>query len=185
MDVFIHYMILGFQHVIPLGFDHILFITALFFLNSKIKTAVIQCSLFTMAHSLTLASVALGFLQINSRLVEVVIAFSIFLVALENLFESGLKPWRLVLVFALGLVHGMGFASSLQQIGIPQSDFISALFGFNVGVEFAQIAIIMCCYFGLAKWFASADWYKVKVVRPISLAIAGIGLFWSIERFLY
>ena len=175
---------MGFEHVIPLGLDHILFITALFFLNSQIKSAVIQCSLFTLAHSITLALVAMGYVQANTRIVESIIAISIFFVALENVFESKIKSWRLVLVFCFGLIHGMGFASSLKEIGVPQNEFIEALLGFNIGVEVAQVAIIVACYLCIAKWLLHKNWYNQVLVRGVSILIAGIGLFWSIERFI-
>ena len=98
--MFWDYLKIGFQHVIPLGYDHILFILSLFFFNSKLKTAIIQCSIFTLAHSLTLALLALGYLKFNTNIIESVIALSIFFVALENTTQPKLKWWRLGLVFA-------------------------------------------------------------------------------------
>ena len=184
MPTFFTYISLGFRHVIPLGYDHILFILALFFLNSRLKTAIIQCSVFTVAHSLTLALVAIGYLQFNTRIIESIIALSIFFVAVENLFSSKLKFWRLIMVFAFGLVHGMGFASALNEIGLPKNEFITALLGFNLGVEFAQIAIILACYILIAKQLKDREWYQRKFVATISCAISCVALFWSIERFL-
>jgi HupE / UreJ protein len=184
MGSFLTYLMIGFKHVIPLGYDHILFILSLFFLNSKLKTAIIQCSIFTLAHSFTLGLVALGYLNFNTTIIESIIALSIFIVALENLFQPQLNWWRLSLVFAFGLVHGMGFASALQEVGIPKEAFISSLVGFNCGVELAQIALIVVCYFGIAKWWSDKSWYQTKLVNPLSICISGIALIWSIQRFL-
>ena len=184
MNMFLDYLKIGFQHVIPLGYDHILFILSLFFFNSKLKTAIIQCSVFTIAHSLTLALVALGYLHFNTNIIESVIALSIFFVALENTTQPKLKWWRLGLVFAFGLVHRMGFASALNEIGLPKNEFIPSLIGFNFGVEVAQITIILICYSFVAKWFQEKVWYQPKLVNPLSMGISGIALFWAIERFL-
>lgn len=179
-----HYLLLGFEHVVPLGYDHILFIVSLFLFNSKLKTAVIQCSLFTIAHSITLAMVALDFIQINAAWVEVIIAVSIFIVAFENLFQPKLHWWRLVLVFVFGLIHGMGFASVLQTIGLPKNELLVALLSFNIGVELAQIMIIILCYFLFTKWFMESSWYQTKFVQPVSIGIACVALFLAITRFL-
>jgi hypothetical protein len=182
--MFWDYLKIGFQHVIPLGYDHILFILSLFFFNSKLKTAIIQCSVFTLAHSLTLALVAMGYFHFSANIIECIIALSIFFVALENTAQRELKWWRLGLVFAFGLVHGMGFASALNEIGLPQNEFFTALIGFNFGVEVAQVTIILICYSFIAKWFSEKVWYQPKFVNPFSLGISCIALFWAVERFL-
>jgi hypothetical protein len=184
IEIFGEYLRTGFVHVIPLGYDHILFILALFFLNSNIRTAILQCSVFTIAHSVTLAMAALGYIHISSGIVESVIALSIYFVAFENLFQPTLKPWRIALVFFFGLVHGIGFASALSSIGIPEGEFIPALIGFNFGVELAQISIILFCYYAIARNFREKAWYRTKFVQPLSLAIACMALFWSVERYL-
>ena len=184
MFLFGHYLRVGFEHVIPLGYDHILFIISLFFFDSKLKTAVIQCSIFTVAHSLTLALVALGYLKFDTRLVETVIALSIFFVAFENLFSSKLKAGRLCLVFIFGLLHGMGFATALNEIGLPKNEFLTALVGFNCGVEVAQVVILLVCYIMIAKWIRDKDWYSSMFVRPLSMGISLVALFWAIERYL-
>lgn len=182
--MFWNYLIIGFKHVIPLGYDHILFILALFFFNSKLKTAVVQCSVFTVAHSFTLILSAMGYLHFGSRWVEAGIAFSIFFVAFENVFQSTVKPWRVALVFFFGLVHGMGFASALNNAGLPQHDFLSAVIAFNCGVELAQLAIILCCYLMVARRLSEKNWYQQKLAHPVSIAISCVALFWSVERVL-
>jgi len=181
---FWRYFSIGFEHVIPLGYDHILFILSLFFFNSKVKTAIIQCSVFTLAHSFTLALVALGFITFNSIIIETVIALSIFFVALENIFQGKLHLWRLALVFFFGLVHGMGFAAALKETGIAPNEFLISLLAFNVGVEIAQVTVIATCYFLVAKWLREKEWYQTKFVNPLSIIICCIALFWAIERFL-
>ncbi|MEI8136962.1 MAG: HupE/UreJ family protein [Bacteroidota bacterium] len=182
--MFWSFLKIGFEHVVPFGYDHILFIVALFFFNSKLKSAIIQCSIFTLAHSLTLALVALGYINVNSKFVEVVIALSIFIVAFENIFQPTLKPWRLGLIFIFGLIHGMGFASALRDFGLPKNEMIISLVGFNVGVEIAQIAIILFCYFAVSKWIIEKDWYQKKLVNPLSMVISAIALFLAINRYL-
>lgn len=181
--MFVQYLITGFKHVLPLGYDHVLFIVCLFFYNSRLKATLIQCTLFTLAHSLTLALAALGYVNLNLRIVESLIAFSIFLVAFENVFENKKQWQRLPLVFLFGLLHGLGFASALNETGLPKNEFISALLGFNLGVELAQILVVMGCFVVFAKWWRHKPWYHSYFVKPISLGIATLALFWSVQRF--
>jgi hypothetical protein len=172
--MFWNFIQIGFEHVIPLGYDH----------NSHLKSAVIQCTLFTIAHSLTLALVTLDYVRVNTKWVEVVIALSIFVMAFENIFQPQLKPWRLALIFIFGLIHGMGFAGALRDFGLPQSELIISLLGFNCGVEVAQVTVILVCYFGISKWLANKDWYHKKFVTPLSLFISTVAIFLAVERFL-
>lgn len=181
---FWNYINVGFEHVVPWGYDHILFIVSLFFLNSKIKTAFIQCTVFTFAHSITLALVTLGYIPWNAAWVETVIALSIVFVSFENLFQPRLKAARLLLIFFFGLIHGMGFASALRGVGLPQNDLVLGILGFNLGVEIAQLLLIASCYLFIARWFSNKIRYQTKLVNPISLIISGIAFFWVIERFL-
>lgn len=180
----LHYIQLGFTYVIPLGFDHILFILCLFFLNSKIKSVIIQCSVFTIAHSLSLGLAALGFIVSNATIIEPLIALSILFTAIENIVSTKVNPFRLVIIFAFGLIHGLGFASALNEIGLPKEQFFSSLLSFNFGVELGQIAIIILAYYLISKWFSDKIWYKERVVYPIATIIGCIALYWSIERIL-
>ena len=184
MNIVFQYWQLGILHVFPTGLDHMLFITALFFLSSKFKTALIQCSVFTLAHSITLFLAVLGYLRFNSKWIEIIIALSIFIVAVENLILQQINWHRLLLIFLFGLIHGLGFATALSQQPIVQSILLKALFGFNLGVETAQAGIIVFCYFLFARGFSHKVWYQKKLVQPISLTIACIALFWTVERFL-
>ena len=179
---FLQYLIIGFNHVIPLGFDHILFIACLYFLNSNLKSVIIQCSVFTLAHSLTLGLSCLGYIVPNSNIVESLIAISILFTSIENIIHSNLNIWRLAIVFIFGLIHGMGFANALSEIGLPTSHFFISLLLFNIGIEFGQVVIIVLIYFLIAKWFSNKVWYKERVVYPISTVIACIALYWTIQR---
>ena len=179
-----HYIQLGFTHVIPLGFDHILFILCLFFLNSKIKSVVIQCSVFTIAHSLSLGLAASGLIMPKPSILEPLIALSILFTAIENILSSKINPFRLLIIFAFGLIHGLGFASALNKIEIPKEQFISSLLSFNFGVEIGQIVVILFAYFLISKWFSNKNWYKERIVYPISSVIGCIALYWTIERIL-
>lgn len=176
------YLYLGFTHVIPLGWDHILFILCLFFLNDRIKIVVLQCSIFTIAHSLSLGLTAAGIIFPNTNYIEVLIAASILFTAVENILYRKLNPFRLTFVFIFGLIHGMGFASALKDIGIPKEHFFSVLFSFNLGVELGQISVILIAYFTISKWFSKKNWYLERIVYPVSSIIACISLYWTIER---
>lgn len=184
VDLFSEYISLGFNHVIPLGFDHILFILCIFFLNSELKSVLLQSAVFTIAHSLTLGLTACGWILPNSYYVEVLISLSILLTALENLIHSKVNTWRILVIFLFGLIHGMGFASVLTQIGIPKENFILTVLFFNLGVEFAQIVILTSVYYLIAKYFSLKPWYKARIVYPISTVIACIAIFWTIQRLI-
>jgi hypothetical protein len=107
---------------------------------------LVQVTAFTAAHTISLALAALGYVNIPGSIVEPVIAASIVYVALENVFSRGLSPWRPALIFGFGLLHGLGFATVLGDYGIPESAFIPALLGFNVGVEVGQLLVIALAF---------------------------------------
>lgn len=182
--MFFNFLIKGFEHVFPLGYDHILFMIALFLYNSRIKTAILQCSVFTIAHSLTLALTANRLIIPNSQLIEIGIAISIFIAGLENILPRVNFSIRLLIIFLFGLMHGIGFAGALADIGINKQDIISVLAGFNIGVELAQASLIVILYFILSKPFLDAPWYNTFIKKPVSLIIASCGLFWAITRSL-
>jgi hypothetical protein len=184
-ETIILYVQLGFTHVIPLGFDHILFIVSLFFLSSKINTVLIQCSVFTLAHSLSLGLATLGCILPDVSVIEPLIAASILFTAIENIVHSKLNTWRIVLIFGFGLIHGLGFANALNEIGLPKNQFITSLLSFNLGVELGQITVILAAYFIVGKWFSNKVWYKERIVYPISSVIGCIALYWTIERILF
>lgn len=176
------YVGMGFTHILPKGLDHILFVLGLFFLSSKLRPLLVQVTAFTVAHSITLALGLYGYAEISPKIVEPLIALSIVFVALENLMTTKLTPWRPFVVFAFGLLHGLGFAGILQELDLPRDQYVTALLGFNVGVEFGQLAVIALAFFATAYWFSNRSWYRARIVQPASLLIAAAGLFWTIER---
>jgi hydrogenase/urease accessory protein HupE len=165
-----------------MGFDHILFILSIFLLSSNFKTVLLQCTVFTIAHSISLAMAATGLIFADSKYVEPIIALSIFYTSIENIVGSKLNKWRLLIIFIFGLIHGMGFASALSDIGLPKSNFLTALVSFNIGVELGQISVLVLAWFCFAKWFANKAWYKNKLVYPLSAVLACIALYWLVER---
>jgi HupE / UreJ protein len=172
----------GFRHVLPLGLDHILFILALFFLNSNLKSSVIQASMFTLAHSITLIITGLGYFFPNPNIIEPLIAISIFIMSVQNIFFKQINHSRLALTFLFGLIHGLGFANSFLSLQIPAKLSINALLAFNIGVELAQILIILGLYYFLAKWISKELWYQKYFVNTLSFSIGTYALLLTLQR---
>lgn len=183
-QVFWKYVQLGYEHIIPLGLDHILFILCIFFINNNVKSIILQASMFTLAHSITLGLAMYGIIKPPSNVIEPLIALSIVFLAMENVFTSTVKPWRMGVVFLFGLIHGMGFASALSDLGIPKYAFLTGLISFNIGVELGQMTIILLMYLLVARNFAHYFWYRRRIVIPVSVLIGIIASFWTIERIL-
>jgi hypothetical protein len=184
------YVMIGIGHILPGGFDHILFVLALFLSSGRTRDLIIQISTFTIAHTVTLGLAAAGYLSPNPSFVEPVIAASIAFVAIENLVIEGM-PWcRPVVVFIFGLVHGLGFAGFFGELGLPKEQFLAGLVGFNVGVEIGQLGVLTLAF--CSVWFirqglrraGRIDQYRPRVTRPASLAIALTGAWWALERSL-
>lgn len=175
------YLRLGFEHILPKGLDHILFVLALFLATTRLKPLLIQVSVFTLAHTITLGLAAAGWVSAPGAVVEPLIAISIAFVAIENLFARGLTPWRPFVVFGFGLFHGLGFASVLLDLGLPDDQFLTALVSFNVGVEFGQLTIVLAAWLLLHRWF-NRPWYRKRVVLPASFLIAMAGCWWAVQR---
>ena len=176
------YIIIGFEHILPKGLDHILFVLALFLLSTKFKPLFFQVTFFTIAHSITLFLGVLNIVNISPNIVEPIIAISIAYVAFENLFTNKLNKTRPFIIFIFGLIHGLGFAGVLTEIGIPDDLFVTSLISFNVGVEIGQITVIFIAYVLLALPFGKKNWYNKIITKTISLIIAFVGLYWFIER---
>jgi hypothetical protein len=164
------------------GGDHILFVLGLFFLSLRLRPLLLQISAFTLAHTVTLAAGALGYISIPASIVEPVIAASITWVAVENILSKGVSPWRPLVVFCFGLLHGLGFASVLGEFGLPENAFVPALIGFNVGVELGQLAVIAAAYLLVGYAFGRKPWYRSRIAVPASAIIACIGAWWVVER---
>ncbi len=193
------YIPVGFDHILPKGLDHILFVLGLFFLSTQLGPLLWQISAFTLAHTVTLALGALGLVNVPGSIVEPLIAASIVYVAVENIFARGLTRWRPVIVFGFGLLHGLGFASVLGEFGLPEGQFIPALIGFNVGVELGQLTVIAMAAIALWLGCVAAKSARLQGVEELvaeypvmfrawsmtgSLIIAGIATYWVIERTL-
>jgi hypothetical protein len=179
------YLQLGFLHIFPFGFDHILFILSLFLLSPKLKPILWQATAFTVAHSVTLGLAMYHVITPPVKFIEPLIALSILYVALENIFSPRLRATRIGIVFLFGLVHGLGFAGALTQLGLPKNSYLLSLVMFNVGVELGQAMIILLAYFFIAKWFAGKPYYRRVVVVPFSIAIAVIAFFWTLQRIFF
>src|SRR6185312_12226275 len=152
-DAALLYLELGYTHILPLGLDHILFVLSLYLLSPKLKPVLWQATAFTIAHSVTLGLAMYHVITPPTKIVEPVIALSIMYVALENIISPKLKTSRIGIVFLFGLVHGMGFAGALGQLGLPKNAYLISLVMFNVGVELGQLTIILTAYFLLARQF--------------------------------
>jgi hydrogenase/urease accessory protein HupE len=174
---------LGYVHILPLGLDHILFVLGLCLGARRMRDLLVQVTAFTLAHTLTLGLAAKGILTLPSAVVEPLIAASIVLVALENARKKEPPSWRWRVVFGFGLVHGLGFAGVLLDSGLPAGSFLSSLFAFNLGVEAGQLTVVTAAL--LLTWkFRGASWYRKRILLPSSLAIAGVGVFWTFQRIL-
>ena len=179
------YLKLGYNHILPLGLDHILFVLSLFLLSPKLKPVLWQSLAFTVAHSVTLGLAMYHVIKPSAKIVEPVIAISIMYVALENIFSPRLKASRIGVVFCFGLVHGMGFASALSSLGLPSNSYLTSLVMFNLGVELGQVTVIVTAYLLLAKWFGNKPYYRKYIVIPLSGMIAAIAFYWTIQRILF
>ena len=185
-EVFYAYAIVGFEHIIPMGVDHILFILGIYLLSINIRPLLWQVTMFTVAHTITLGLSMNGIISLPANIVEPLIALSIAYVGIENIFanmySSELHRSRLFLVFGFGLLHGLGFAGVLADFGMPDEDFATALISFNIGVELGQLAVITAAFITVGLCFRARHWYRKMIVIPGSAAISVIGLVWTVER---
>ena len=177
------WIVSGYRHVLPLGLDHMLFIFGLFLLAPKWKPLLWQSLLFTLSHSATLALSVLGWLNLEPRLVEILIAFSIAFIGVENLVAHKIGKLRYSLVFGFGLIHGMGFANVMADKvkGIPREQLTMPLLGFNVGVELAQITVLAASF--LIFWPLKTYTRQARIAGSMIVALAGGG--WMIERMFF
>ena len=184
VDIFFDYLLAGFYHILPEGIDHILFVMGLLFLTPKIVPLVMQISIFTLAHTITLAMSSLGLVTIAAVVVEPLIALSIVYIAYENIFRPQLTKYRIITIFLFGLLHGLGFAGVLKTFGLPKENLILALFGFNIGVELGQITLVLLGFIILTYIFKGKKRYRAYVTLPGSFLIGIFGLWWTLERIL-
>ena len=181
-QIFFNYAVLGFEHIVPKGLDHILFILGLFLFSRRIRPLLWQVTMFTLAHTITLGLASSGFIELPPRIVEPLIALSIAWIAFENIWARSLHSYRLALVFGFGLLHGLGFAGVLTEFGMSRDSFLWSLLGFNVGVEIAQLTIILCCGLLVALLIKNENRFRRYLSIPLSLVIGLIGIAWTFER---
>ena len=184
IEIVRQYLALGFTHILPEGLDHILFVLGMFLLTRRVRDVLSQVTAFTVAHSITLGLTMYGAVSVSPRIVEPAIGLSIAYIAIENVIASRVKPWRVAVVFCFGLLHGMGFAGVLKELGLPRSQFLPALVSFNVGVEAGQLTVIAAAFFLFALWWQNKNWYRQRFVVPASVAIGAIAMFWTVQRVL-
>ena len=184
LEVIRSYAAFGFTHILPKGIDHILFVLGLFLLNAKWRSVLTQISAFTLAHTITLGLTMYGIVSLPARMVEPMIALSVAYIALENVLTSELKSWRVALVFSFGLLHGMGFAGVLKDVGLPRHEFLVALVAFNGGVEAGQLTIVVIAFAAVAYWRRNPLTYRRFITQPASVAIGLAGLYWTVQRLL-
>lgn len=168
----------GFIHVLPAGWDHVLFVVGLCLLQLKLRPVLWQSLLFTVAHSITLALAANGVLPAGGRWVEIFIAASIAAVGFSSLKESELHPWRMGLVFVFGLIHGMGFAGALAEPLQASSQFLPALASLNLGVELAQVVVILSIF--ALFYFVQGDLLR----KTLALLVGLSGVILTLSRLL-
>ncbi|NYT28427.1 MAG: HupE/UreJ family protein [Candidatus Thiodubiliella endoseptemdiera] len=178
------FMNIGFDHVIPLGWDHILFIIGMALSSLLWRKLLLLVTTFTLAHTLTLGLAMLGIVEISPSIIEPLIAFSIAYVAVENLFLNQSIKRKSSIVFFFGLIHGLGFATMLKAFEMTDDNFATTLIGFNVGVELAQIMIVLSVILVLLVLRKLRLDYRKLAVIPVSITIALIGVWWGIERII-
>jgi len=182
LPVFGRFILSGFVHIVPKGLDHILFVLGLFFFSLHLRPLLGQVTAFTLAHTTTLALASLHIVSIPAAIVEPLIAASIVYVAVENIFGGKVGPARMAVVFAFGLLHGLGFASVLSDVGLPEGRFAISLIGFNIGVELGQLSVIAAAFLAVGLLFGRQPWYRTRIAVPASCVIAGVGAWWTFER---
>ena len=184
------YLVLGFKHILD-GIDHLMFVLALLILVNGMRRLVITVTAFTLAHSLTLVGATLGLVSIPGPPVEAAIALSIMFVASEILHSRSGNPgitekYPWVVAFIFGLLHGLGFAGALTQIGLPKSSIPTALLFFNVGVEMGQLFFIVCVFLIIAVGRATISRINLPRLPWISnvppYLIGSAAAFWTIQR---
>jgi len=194
-EVFWTFIKHGVVHIL-IGYDHVAFLLTLLLSSVMVVMAgkftpvprfrdalfnVIKiATLFTIAHSITLSLAALGWVNFPERIIESLIAFSIIIVAFNNLFAFK-KRWVWFAVFILGLVHGLGFANVLAPLGVASSSIVWSLLAFNIGVEIGQGAIIAAC-FPVLFFLRGSALYVPVILRGGSVILLLIAILWFVER---
>ena len=178
-------VLIGFEHIVPSGLDHILFVLGIYLAACRFRDLLWQVTSFTVAHSITLGLTMSGVFIVGpfwEQFVEIGIAVSIFFVAFENCWSRKPPGWRRILIVGgFGLVHGMGFAGRLSEVKWPPGTFFLSLFGANLGIELGQLTVIGAASLVTAWWW-HRSWYQSRIAIPISLLIGLYGMFAALER---
>ena len=178
---FVFYLGLGVEHIIG-GIDHLLFLLALLALTTSLWQTVKIVTAFTVAHSITLSLAVLGVVEVPSSIIEPLIAASIVWVAVENLVAPAGAGRRWLIAGVFGLIHGLGFASMLSELGLPKDAVVKALVGFNIGVELGQLAFVVVVMPPLV--WASRPGPLPRLPQILSVIVAVVGAVWLVERLL-
>ena len=182
------YFAFGVRHIV-FGLDHLLFITGLLLLVRGLRRVAETVTAFTLGHSLTLALAVLGFVRVPTAPVELGIAASLMWVAVEALRpdqSAQIRGWsrpRLVAV-AFGLLHGLGFAGALSELGLPAGDMSLALLGFNAGIEVGQLVYVLMALGAVAAWRWLGAGVPVWCARATAYAVGSMGFYWLLQRTL-
>ena len=184
LDLVLKYIYSGIVHIVPAGLDHILFVIGLLAFSLSGKALVAQISLFTVAHTLTLAMASLGWVAVPGAIVEPLIALSIAYIGIENIWRAKgrLTLLRSAVVFGFGLLHGLGFASVLADFGLPSHAFVLGLLSFNIGVEIGQLMVVIPVFALLTVLRLNKYIFRQRFQVPVSLSISFVGLYWAAER---
>jgi hydrogenase/urease accessory protein HupE len=178
---------LGFRHILPLGLDHILFIIAIFLNARSWQSLLLQATTFTLAHTITLGLAAAGLISAPAGIVEPLIALSIAVLAIEAIFFKQSHAWRLPVIFAFGLFHGLGFGEIMKAY-LTGADFAVGLAGFTIGVELGQLAVlagsaaVAFAVGAINKAVGKPELYRRVFVQPVAAIIALVGLYWTAQR---
>ncbi len=181
------FMEFGYQHILPQGMDHVLFVVALYLNARNWPSLITQVTTFTLAHTITLGLAATGILSAPMQIIEPLIALSITVLAIEAILFEGGTAWRLLVVFAFGLLHGLGFGS-VMQVYLENADLSASLVGITLGVELGHLTVLVAT--GLAAFLVQLalktanrpGLYRPAFVIPVAVLIAATGVFWTLQR---
>jgi hypothetical protein len=179
---FLNGLLIGFTHIVPAGLDHVLFVIGVFLLSRTTRAVLLHVTAFTVAHSITLGLSVHGVFSAPASIVEPMIALSVAYVGVENLLTSRLHPWRVAIVFAFGLLHGLGFAEALAGLHLSTSSFLTTLVSFNLGVEAGQLVVIGMAALVFAMVTRVRASASLPTTRFASAAIGVMGTIWTIQR---
>jgi hypothetical protein len=181
------FMEFGYQHILPQGMDHVLFVVALYLNARNWPSLITQVTTFTLAHTITLALASLGLVTAPMEIIEPLIAVSITVLAIEVILFKGGTAWRLPVVFVFGLLHGLGFGS-VMQVYLENADLSAGLVGVTLGVELGHLTVLVAT--GIVAFLVQLalktanrpGLYRPAFVMPVAVIIAGIGVFWTLQR---